>query len=85
MRYSDNKMRNHQDKKIYTLRHFLFYMGVSMALGALIGAAKATLDWSNGLTFAIGLAAGTITATMALREDLFESPPPPHERRGRRA
>jgi hypothetical protein len=80
MRYSDKKMQRHRNKKIYTLRHFLFYMGVSMALGGLIGAAKAALDWSSGVTFAVGLVAGTITATMALREDLFEPAPPPLER-----
>lgn len=76
-------MRPHPDKKIYSLKHFLFYLGVAMVCGALIGAAKEVLHWSNGLTFAVGLVAGTIIATMALREDLFEPAPPPHERHRR--
>jgi hypothetical protein len=78
-------MRPHPDKKIYTLRHFFFYLGVAMFFGALTGAGKELLHLSNGLAFAVGLIAGTTIATMALREDLFEPPPPPHERRGRRA
>jgi hypothetical protein len=78
-------MRPHPDKKIYTLRHFLFYLGVAMLFGALTGAAKELLHWSNGLAFAVGLIAGTIIATMALREDLFEPHPQSRERRGRRA
>jgi len=77
-------MQPHQDKKIYTLKHFLFYLGVAMVFGALTGAAKEVLHWSNGLTFGVGLVAGTIIATMALREDLFEPPPPPHEQRSHR-
>lgn len=84
VRYSDKTMRPHPDKKIYTLRHFLFYLGMAMFFGALTGAAKELLHWSNGLAFAVGLLAGTIIATMALREDLFESLPPPQKRRGRR-
>jgi putative flippase GtrA len=74
-------MRPHPDKKIYTLRHFLFYLGVAMLFGALTGAAKELLHLSNGLAFAVGLVAGTIIATMALREDLFERPHPSASRK----
>ncbi len=55
-----------------TMRHFLFYMGVAAAIGVAIGIAKAGLGWSNGLTFAVAVVAGTISSTMAVRESLFE-------------
>jgi uncharacterized membrane protein len=78
-------MPEHQNRKIYSLRHWLFYAGVIFVLGTSIGAARSIFDWSDGLTFAVGIVAGMIACTMALREDLFEPAPPPYERRGRRA
>jgi hypothetical protein len=78
-------MSDHKTKKMHTMRHFLFYIGVACALGALIGVAHSLMDWSNGLTFAVAVAAGTISCTLALREDLFESPRAARERRDQRA
>jgi uncharacterized oligopeptide transporter (OPT) family protein len=70
---------------MYTLRHFFFYLGVAALLGAIIGSAKGLLGLSNGLTFAAGIVAGTISCTMAVREDFLSHPPRPHLRRSRRA
>lgn len=78
-------MSAHNKKKMCTPRHFFFYLGVAAALGAVVGTAKSLLDWSDGLTFAVGIVAATISCTMGVREDLFERPRPPHERRGHRA
>jgi hypothetical protein len=77
-------MPKRTDKKMYTLRHFFFYLGVAALLGGGVGTAKSLLGWSNGLTFAVGIVAATISCTMAVREDLFERPKHPHEGRGRR-
>lgn len=78
-------MSRHPDKKIYTPRHWLFYAGIFSAVGATVGMAAVTFDWSNGLAFAIGVVACTITSVMALREDLFGPVPTQHEQRDRRA
>lgn len=77
-------MRPHSDKKIYSLRHFLFYLGLEMAGGGLTGVVAAALHWSNGLTFGIGLVAATIIATLAFREDMFEQPQSSPSRKPRR-
>ena len=77
-------MPHRSDSKIYTIRHWLFYGAVITVLGTAIGAAHSVLGWSDGLTFAVGIVAGTITCTMALREDLFEPPPRRRERRSHR-
>jgi thiamine monophosphate kinase len=74
-------MPGHKNKKMYTLRHFFFYLGVAAVLGAAVGAAKSLLDWSDGLTFAVGIVAATISCTMAVREDLFAPPRHSRERR----
>ncbi len=77
-------MPPHHDTKIYTLRHWLFYAGVIVVLGTAIGAARSVFGWSDGLTFAVGAVAGTVTCTMALREDMLappRDPGPPHNRR----
>lgn len=84
VRYSDKTMRPHHDKKIYTLRHFLFYLGVAMLFGALTGTTKELLHWSNGLAYVVGLVVGTIIATVALREDLFERRQPNASKKPRR-
>jgi hypothetical protein len=73
-------MPSRRDSKIYSFRHWLFYVGVIIALGTAIGAAHSVLGWSDGLTFAIGIVAGTITCTMALREDMFGPPSQSHTR-----
>jgi hypothetical protein len=78
-------MSAHNNKKMYTLRHFFFYLGVAAALGAVVGTAKSLLDWSDGLTFAVGIVAATISCTMGVREDLFERPRQPREQHRRRA
>lgn len=59
-------------------------MAVIVILGTAIGAAHSVLGWSDGLTFAVGIVAGTITCTLALQEDLTDSRRSP-ERRRRRA
>lgn len=73
----------HQSLKMYTLRHFLFYMGVAALLGIAIGVAKNTLGWSDGLTFAVAVVAGTVSCTMAVREGLFAPSRRPGQRRRR--
>jgi uncharacterized membrane protein YhiD involved in acid resistance len=78
-------MSGHNNKKMYTLRHFFFYLCVAAVLGGAVGTAKSLLDWSDGLTFAVGIVAATISCTMGVREDLFERPRQSRERRNRRA
>ena len=77
-------MQPRQDLKMYTLRHFLFYMGVAALAGAVIGTASRTMDWSIGLIYGVGLSAGTVIAVFALRESLFGPPRHPGEPRHRR-
>jgi len=67
-------MKPREDLKMYTLRHFLFYMGVAALGGAVVGATASLMDWSNGLTYGIGLSAATAVAVVAMREGLFGSP-----------
>jgi hypothetical protein len=78
-------MPDRPDNKIYTLRHWLFYVTVIIILGTAIGAAHSVFGWSDGLTFAVGIVAGTITCTMALREDLFAPASRAQTRHDRRA
>jgi hypothetical protein len=66
-------MREQEKQKIYTLRHFLFYMGITVPVGAAIGVASVTMTWSSGLTFAVAVIAGTALCTFGLREGLFPS------------
>jgi len=54
-----------------TLRHFLFYMGLACAAGAIIGVASGLMEWSTGLVYAVGLSTGTLIVIAALRESLF--------------
>ena len=58
-------------QKIYTLRHFLFYMGVFSLGGVIVGAAAAAMDWSTGLVYAVGLLTALAISSMALREGLL--------------
>jgi uncharacterized membrane protein len=78
-------MSNRRDTKIYTLRHWLFYAGVIVILGITIGVAHSVMEWSDGLTFAVALVAGTIACMMALREDLLAPPRHSRERHNNRA
>jgi hypothetical protein len=64
-------MKPHEDLKMYTLRHFLFYIGAAAVMGAVVGAASGLLGWSNGLTYGVGLTGALIVGTMAVREGLF--------------
>ncbi len=64
-------MKPRQDLKMYTLRHFLFYMGVSAFAGAAIGGASRVMDWSIGLIYGVGLSVGAVIVAFALREGLF--------------
>jgi hypothetical protein len=75
-------MRAHEDLKMYTLRHFLFYMGVSAA--AVIGALASLMNWSIGLIYGVGLSTGAVIVVFALREGLFGTPGHVDERRHRR-
>lgn len=68
-------MNPREDLKMYTLRHFLFYMGVSAVAGAVIGTLAGVMDWSSGLVYGVGLSAGATIMVLALREGLFG---PPH-------
>ncbi len=67
-------MKPPEDLKMYTLRHFLFYMGVSAAAGAVIGALAGVMDWSSGLVYGVGLSAVAMIMVLALREGLFGPP-----------
>ena len=64
-------MKPRDDLKMYTLRHFLFYMGVTCVLGTVTGIASHVLDWSNGLNFSVLLVAGLAVSAVAMREGLF--------------
>lgn len=58
-------------RKLYTLRHFLFYMGLSCLVGAIIGSVAGTMDWSDGLVYAVTIPVALAIVAMALRESLF--------------
>jgi hypothetical protein len=73
-------MKPRENLKMYTLRHFLFYMGVSAAAGAVIGVLAGVMDWSSGLVYGVGLSTVAAITVLALREGLFG---PPH-RSGKR-
>ena len=57
--------------KMYTLRHFLLYMGVAAFAGALVGIAANVTMWSDGLIYGIGLFVGLVISVVAMREGLF--------------
>jgi len=78
-------MPNRENRKIYTLRHWLFYGAIIVFAGTAIGMAHSILGFSNGVTFAAGAVAGTIICTMALWEDIFGPPHTPREQRDRSA
>jgi hypothetical protein len=67
------------DKKMYTLRHFFFYLALCCLLGAVIGITQSLFGWSDDLTFVVGIVVGTICCTVGVREDLFERPSRPRE------
>jgi hypothetical protein len=64
-------MKPRDPRETYTLRHFLFYMGVVSIVGAFIGFLASIMDWSDGLIYGVGLPACMAVAILALREDLF--------------
>ena len=64
-------MTKRRNLKIYTLRHFLFYMGVICIISMIVIAASEVLDLSYGLSVAILIGAGLLVPTVALRESLF--------------
>lgn len=74
------------DLKVYTLRHFLFYMALACPGGAIVGAAAQIFNWSTGVVYAIGLLAALVISLMALRESLFApARKPGQQRHGRHA
>lgn len=74
-------MKPGNDLKIYTLRHFLFYMGIACIASAIVWVASEVLGWSYGLSVAVLFVAGLVVVAMALRESLFAPAPRPTERR----
>lgn len=72
------------DLKIYTLRHFLFYMGVACVASTLVWAASELLSWSYGLSVAVLFVAGVAVCLTALRESLFAPAQRPDQPRHRR-
>jgi hypothetical protein len=72
--------------KMHTLRHFLFYMGLSCLGGAIIGAAAGIMNWSTGLVYAVGLTTALVIGLMSIRESLFAPAQNPRsQRHGRHA
>ena len=57
--------------KMYTLRHFLLYMGIAAFAGAVVGIAANVTTWSDGLIYGIGLFIGLLISAIAMREGLF--------------
>lgn len=64
-------MNPRDDLKMYTLRHFLFYMGVTCVVGTVLSIASRVMNWSNGLTFVLLLVTGLTISAIAMREGLF--------------
>jgi hypothetical protein len=69
-------MRSNNKLKMYTVRHFLFYMGVTCAVGCVLAIALNVLAWSNGLNFVAAAVTGLAISAFAMREGLFGSPRP---------
>jgi hypothetical protein len=80
-------MKSHDNLKMYTLRHFLFYAGVTVVLGIMLGIASNTMEWSYGLKFAAAATTGLTICGIAMREELFGPvrPSNPSRRRSHRA
>jgi len=74
---------NARDRKIYSLRHFLFYMGVGCIASTLVWAAPKLLAWSHNLSVAVLFVAGVVVCLRALRESLFAPAQKPEQQRGR--
>lgn len=64
-------MKPAEKLKMYTLKHFLFYMGIAALAGAVIGALANAMAWGNGLIFGVGLFVGLLIVIIAMREGLF--------------
>lgn len=64
-------MKPRHDLKMYTLRHFLFYMAIAAGTGAVMGAVAGVMDWSDGLAYAVVLPVGVAIVIFAMREGLF--------------
>jgi hypothetical protein len=77
-------MEPRDPREIYTLRHFLFYMGAAALAGAVIGLLANLMDWSNGVVYGVGLPTGFAVVVFALRETLFEPARKPNGHRHRR-
>jgi len=67
-------VKSADDLKMYTLRHFLFYMGMAALAGAVIGALASAMAWSSGLVYGVGLSVGFLIVVFAMREGLFGPP-----------
>jgi hypothetical protein len=67
-------MKPRDDLKLYTLRHFLFYMAVAAGAGAVVGALANVMDWGVGLIYGVGLSVCALIIVVALREGLFGPP-----------
>jgi len=72
--------------KIYTLRHFAFYMGITWGIAAIVLVTAEILGLSYGLSVATVCVIGLIVPAIALRESLFAPAEKPNRRRrGRHA
>jgi hypothetical protein len=74
-------MEPRKGMKVITMRRFLSCIGVACCLGAILGVIGGLMDWSSGVAFAVLVATGTITVTVALRESLFEGFRRPSDKR----
>lgn len=67
-------MKATETLKMYTLKHFLLYMGIAAIAGAVIGVLANATAWSDGLIYAAGLLVGLAISAIAMREGLFGAP-----------
>ncbi len=76
-------MEPRNDPKIYTLRHFFFYMGIACIASTIVWATAEILNWSYGLSVAVLFVVGLIVPLVALRESLFAPAQRPVKQRRR--
>jgi hypothetical protein len=64
-------MNSGNDLKMYTMRNFLFYLGVTCAVCLPLNIAMEVLGWSNSVNFAVVAVTGLSISIFGMREGLF--------------